>query len=74
MAGDVAASLPLAGMVDLDAERERLQRELDAAQAEKGRAEAQLSNEQFVARAPAQVVEAQRRRLGIAQEQIDIGR
>jgi valyl-tRNA synthetase len=72
VAGDVAASLPLAGMVDLDVERDRLQRELDAALTEKGRAEAQLGNEQFISRAPAQVVETQRKRLAVAQDQIDI--
>jgi valyl-tRNA synthetase len=72
VAGDVAASLPLAGMVDLDAERARLQRELDAALSERTRAEAQLANQAFVSRAPAQVVETQRRRLAVAEEQVEV--
>ncbi len=70
VAGDVVALLPLAGMVDLEAERERLAKELAEAQQERERAEKQLGNESFVARAPAQVVEVQRKRLATAQEQI----
>lgn len=72
VADNVVASLPLAGMIDLDAERDRLQRELEAATLERSRAEGQLTNEAFVSRAPAHVVETQRTRLGIALEQIDV--
>ncbi|MCC7024104.1 MAG: valine--tRNA ligase [Thermomicrobiales bacterium] len=70
VAGNVVAILPLAGAVDLDAERERLQKELAAAMAERDRANAQLGNEKFMARAPAQVVGVQRKRLATANEQI----
>jgi len=53
-------SLPLAGMVDLAKERARLQGELDglvrALDALRGR----LSNEKFTAKAPANVIEAER--------------
>jgi valyl-tRNA synthetase len=69
IAGDVVASLPLADMVDLDAERARLQKELEEALAEKERAEKQLSNESFVSRAPEKVVQVQRDRLARASEQ-----
>ena len=72
VAGNVVAMLPLAGMVDLDAERERLRKEIAAAVAERDRAQAQLGNEAFVARAPEQVVEVQRRRLATAEEQISL--
>jgi valyl-tRNA synthetase len=72
VAGDVSCALPLAGMIDLDAERERLRREIAEAEAERGRATAQLSNESFVARAPEKVVEVQRKRLATAEEQIGI--
>ena len=72
MAGDVVAMLPLAGMVDLEAERSRLTRELEEAEAEKGRAEKQLSNEAFTSRAPEHVVQIQRDRLARAIEQIAI--
>ena len=70
VAGNVVAMLPLAGMVDLDAERDRLRKEIAAAEAERDRAQAQLGNEAFVSRAPEQVVAVQRQRLATAEEQI----
>ncbi len=72
IAGDVVASLPLAGMVDLTAERERLQKELEEVRKEQQRAEKQLSNESFVSRAPEQVVRVQRERLARSTEQISL--
>jgi valyl-tRNA synthetase len=70
IAGEELALLPLAGLVDLDAERERLGRELAEAIAEKERAEKQLGNEAFVAKAPPAVVEVQRKRRETALDQI----
>jgi valyl-tRNA synthetase len=70
VAGNVVAILPLAGMVELAAERDRLRKEIAAAEGERDRAQAQLGNEAFVARAPAHVIEVQRRRLATAEEQI----
>ncbi len=72
VAGYVVAMLPLAGMVDLDAERDRLRKEIATAEAERDRARAQLGNEAFVARAPEKVVEVQRQRLATAEEQITL--
>jgi valyl-tRNA synthetase len=72
VAGSVVAMLPLAGMVDLDAERDRLRKEIAAAEAERDRARAQLGNEAFVSRAPEKVVEVQRQRLATSEEQIDL--
>ncbi|HET8628558.1 MAG TPA: valine--tRNA ligase [Thermomicrobiales bacterium] len=60
--------LPLAGLVDLDAERARLAADLAAAEAEAGRAGAMLANEGFTSRAPANVVQVQRDRLAAAEE------
>jgi valyl-tRNA synthetase len=62
--GDVEVFLPLAGLIDLQAERTRLGKELEAAQAEIGRREARLGNAGFVDKAPANVV--QRERDGLA--------
>jgi len=70
IAGEIVASLPLADMVDLGAERARLEKELEEAQAEQQRAEKQLSNESFISRAPEHVVQVQRDRLERAKEQV----
>jgi valyl-tRNA synthetase len=59
--------LPLAGLLDLDEERARLARERDALEAETRRAEAKLANADFVAKAPAAVVEKARERLAEAE-------
>ncbi|MDQ3779814.1 MAG: valine--tRNA ligase, partial [Chloroflexota bacterium] len=72
VAGDVVALLPLAGLMDLDAERARLQREIGDAEAERQRAERQLANESFVAKAPPPVVQVQRKRLATATEQVAV--
>ena len=72
VAGNVVVMLPLAGVVDLDAERDRLRKELAAAEAERGRATAQLGNEGFISRAPEKVIEMQRQRLANATEQIEL--
>jgi valyl-tRNA synthetase len=69
LADGVTAALPLTDMVDIGAERERLQRELDDVRAERGRAEAQLANDAFVSRAPEHVVAVQRDRLARAIDQ-----
>jgi valyl-tRNA synthetase len=55
--------LPLSGLLDLDEERERLAKERDALAAEARRAKAKLANPDFVAKAPAAVVEKARERL-----------
>jgi valyl-tRNA synthetase len=68
--GEVEVVLPLAGLVDLDAERRRLQAEADSARAEVERLSALLSNEQFTSRAPAHVVQRERERLAAAQDRL----
>lgn len=55
--------IPLADMVDFEAERKRLENELKTVESEIKRAEGKLSNEGFVGRAPAAVVEAERQKL-----------
>ena len=55
--------LPLADIIDLDAERKRLGAEKDRILGEIKRLEGKLSNEGFVAKAPAAVVEGERNKL-----------
>ena len=55
--------IPMADMIDLDKERARLSAELARAEGDIARTEGKLSNESFVAKAPAAVVEAERQKL-----------
>ncbi len=57
------AHIPLAGLIDLDAERARLDKELKRIAAEVAKCEAKLSSATFVANAPAAVVAQERERL-----------
>jgi len=57
--GEVAA-LPLKGVIDLAAERARLDKELTKAEADIKRAESKLANEKFVVNAPEEVVEEEK--------------
>ncbi|HDO52827.1 MAG TPA: valine--tRNA ligase, partial [Rhizobiales bacterium] len=55
-------ALPLEGVIDISAETDRLNREIAKAGSEIAQIEAKLGNEKFTSRAPAHVVEEQRRR------------
>ncbi|MDW8212001.1 MAG: valine--tRNA ligase [Roseiflexaceae bacterium] len=68
--GSVEAYLPLAGMIDLEAERARLLKELEAAQAEAARREARLASPGFIEKAPAAVVQRERDGLAAVRETI----
>jgi valyl-tRNA synthetase len=57
--GDVVA-LPLAGIIDIAAERARLEKELAKVTADIARVDAKLANPDFIARAPEEVVEGER--------------
>jgi valyl-tRNA synthetase len=56
--------LPLAGIIDIDAEKTRLRKELDKIAADISGIERKLANADFVARAPEQVVAEQHERKG----------
>ena len=57
------AHIPLADMIDLEAEKKRLAAELENCENEIKRAEGKLANESFVSRAPAKVVDAEREKV-----------
>jgi len=59
---DALAVLPLAGVVDIAAERARLAKEIAAQRKEVAGVDAKLGNADFVARAPEEVVEENRER------------
>jgi valyl-tRNA synthetase len=68
--GPVEIYLPLAGMVDLARERERLAKEIASIEAELARAEELLANEEFLKKAPPQVVEREREKLASYKERL----
>ena len=57
-----SAALPLEGVVDLEAERARLDKELQKLEAEIAKIDAKLGNADFLKRAPEEVVDEQRER------------
>ena len=63
--GEVAA-LPLKGVIDLAAERARLAKEMQKADADIARVDAKLGNEKFMAKAPEEVVEEEKEKRGEA--------
>ncbi len=61
--GDLKVMVPLAGLIDVAAEKARLSKEVDRKTADQQRIEKKLGNEGFVAKAPAAVVEKERDKL-----------
>jgi valyl-tRNA synthetase len=60
--GEATVALPLGGIIDMGAERARLKREIEKSRDEIRRIDAKLANAQFIAKAPAEVVEESRER------------
>lgn len=65
-------SIPMSDVVDLEEEKAKLKKEADHLNAEIKRAEGMLSNERFVAKAPAVKVEAERKKLETYKQQLEI--
>ncbi len=66
--GEATIALPLAGVIDIAEEMDRLTKELDKISGEIAKFDAKLSNKKFVSRAPEHVVEEQRTRKAEAVE------
>ncbi len=62
VAGEAIAALPLEGIVDMAAERQRLSREKARLADDVAKVDAKLGNPQFVARAPEEIIEEQKER------------
>ncbi|MBK5937577.1 valine--tRNA ligase [Halorhodospira halophila] len=71
LAGEMEVLVPMAGLVDKDAELARLAKERARLEGEIERAEKKLGNESFVAKAPAEVVDKERAKLTEAQQALE---
>jgi valyl-tRNA synthetase len=69
VAGNLALEVPLAGLIDIEAERARLSKEFERVAREIDTIERKLSNASFVDRAPKEVVEENRKRLADYQDE-----
>jgi valyl-tRNA synthetase len=63
LVGDMEVLVPMAGLIDKDAEIARLQKEIDKASKDFQRIQGKLGNESFVAKAPAAVVDKEKAKL-----------
>jgi valyl-tRNA synthetase len=70
LASNALLAVPLEGLIDFAKERERLNNAITKLSEEKTRLDGQLSNENFVTRAPAEKVEALRQRSSELEDQI----
>ncbi len=67
LVGDLKVMVPLAGLIDLDAERARLEKEIGRKEQEVKRLQGKLGNASFVDKAPAEVVGRERQKLADAE-------
>jgi valyl-tRNA synthetase len=72
VSGDVEILVPLAGLIDLEEEEKRLQKEIAKVEKDVAMFDKKLSNEAFVAKAPPEVLEKDRGKLADAREKMEI--
>ncbi|MGL4474957.1 MAG: valine--tRNA ligase [Shewanella sp.] len=63
LVGEMELLIPMAGLIDVAAEMARIDKQIEKLAQEAGRIEGKLSNEGFVAKAPAAVIEKERAKL-----------
>jgi valyl-tRNA synthetase len=63
--------IPMESMVDLEAERKRLQGEMDQIKAEVARLEARLNDKDFLTKAPAAVVNKEQEKLALRKDKLE---
>ncbi|MBE3560461.1 MAG: valine--tRNA ligase [Ktedonobacteraceae bacterium] len=70
LAGTVEVYLPLAGMIDIEKELARLDRDIEQAQQELARLQGKLANQNFVNKAKPEVVEKEHEKLAAQKERL----
>lgn len=65
--GDLSVLIPMAGLIDKDAELARLDKAIDKLEKDAARTRGKLSNENFVSKAPAAVIEKENAKLNEAE-------
>ncbi len=71
LVGDMRVLLPLEGLVDLEKEKVRLEKNIAKLSKEFSKIQGKLSNERFVANAPADVVQKEQEKLGDLEQSLD---
>ncbi len=71
LVGDLKILIPMAGLIDKEAEIVRLTKEIGKKQTDVDKGEGKLANESFVAKAPAAVVEKERARVAELKAAVD---
>ncbi|MEL6869868.1 MAG: valine--tRNA ligase [Pseudomonadota bacterium] len=72
MHGEMKICVPMAGLIDVEREIERLTKQLGKSQADLAKTQGKLSNASFVERAPADVVATEKQRAQEHQQQIEL--
>ncbi|MFC1914201.1 valine--tRNA ligase [Chloroflexota bacterium] len=68
---EVQVVIPMASMFDVEAEKKRMQQEIEQSQAELIRLETRLSDQQFLNKAPAAVVEREQQKLNTLKDKLE---
>jgi len=68
--GDLSVLIPMAGLIDKDAELARLSKAIDKLENDIARTQGKLNNEKFVAKAPAEVIDKEKAKLADAQSSV----
>ena len=72
LAGELQVMIPMAGLIDVQEEIERLNKTIEKLVKEASRLNGKLSNSKFVENAPAEVVDSERKKLTECEQEIEL--
>ena len=70
--GDLEVMIPLAGLIDIEEEIQRLSKQIEKLAGDSSRLEGKLNNQRFVDNAPPEVVAAERKKLTDNQQTLEL--